>query len=97
MVSFYEKIQLQIYFRFISSCTARLVAAAETQHSSLSAFAPFSDTLLFNGTARALLHRLPAEQGPLAERFPRPCSAACACHSKLAGIRFSSFYYYYYY
>ena len=69
----------------------RHVAAADTQHLSLSAFTPFSGALLCNRTARALLHPLPTEQGLLAERLPRPSNAAYACHPNFAGIRFRSF------
>ena len=70
----------------------RHVEAADRQHSSLSAFAPFSGALLCNRTARALLHPLPTEQGLLAERLPQPCNAACTCHLNLAGIRFRVFF-----
>ena len=88
MLSFYGETQLQIFFRFISTCRKRHVEAADRQHSSLSAFAPFSGALLCNRTARALLHPLPTEQRLPAERLPRPYNAVRADRPKLASIRF---------
>ena len=75
---FMEKMQLQVYFRFISSCTEEAGGSAGTQHSSLSASAPYSGALLCNRTARALLHPLLTEQWLLTERLPQTFSAVCA-------------------
>ena len=68
----------------------RHVTAASTQHSSLSAFARFSDAFLCNRTVRALLHPLSVstQQGLLVERLPHLYNAVCAYQPNLAGIRF---------
>ena len=66
----------------------RHVAAAGTQHLSVSALASFSGALLCNCIARALLHPLSTEHGLLAKRLPQPYNAVCAYHPNLAGIRF---------
>ena len=71
----------------------RHVAAAGTQHWSLSAFTPFGGALLCNRTGRALLPPLPTDQGLLAERRPQPHSAVCAHRPNLAGTHFRIFFF----
>ena len=66
----------------------RHVAASGTQHSNLSASAPFICALLCNRTVCALLNPLPTEQGLFPERLPQPYNAVCAHRPKLASIRF---------
>ena len=79
MLPFYEKDAL---YRKISVLFAharkRHLTAADTEHWSISAFAPFSGPLLCNRMACALLPPLPTKQGLLAERFPQPYKAVNA-------------------
>ena len=87
-LSFYEKDAVACISVLFVRARKRHVAASGTQHSSLSAFAPFIGALLCNRAARALLRPLPTEQGLLAERLPQSYNAVCAYRPNLAGIRF---------
>ena len=80
MLSFYEKDAVVGISVLFVRARKRHVAVAGTQHSSLSAFAPFSGALLCNHTASTLLHPLPTEQGLLSECLHEAYNAVGGYH-----------------